>query len=218
MRLKFSGLLLLIVLVPAVLQAQTPVALALRLGSQGGGAEVAVGLAEKISARAGVYGLTYEFSATESDIDYDAELSLFSLSGLVDWHPTGGGPRLTGGLVINQNGLDLTSELAATYEVGGTVYTVEDVGNLLAEVDFNGVAPYLGVGWGRPAGAGQWTFLVDLGVIMQGSPQIDLSATGPIASEEEFQANMAREEDELQDELDGLSVYPVASIGLAYRF
>ena len=37
----------------------------------------------------------------------------------------------------------LTSELAATYEVGGTVYTVEDVGNLLAEVDFNGPEPKL---------------------------------------------------------------------------
>lgn len=49
-------------------------------------------------------------------------------------------------------------------------------------------------------------------------PDIDLFATGPIASDPTFQAHLAEEERGIQDELDILKFYPVLSISLVYRF
>ena len=54
--------------------------------------------------------------------------------------------------------------------------------------------------------------------MFQGSPTANLSATGPIASDPGFQADLAKEENNLQDDLDNFEYYPVISIGFNYRF
>jgi hypothetical protein len=86
-------------------------------------------------------------------------------------------------------------------------------------VEFRAVAPYIGIGWGNALDeAGHWGLATDLGVAFTGSPDMDLSATGPIAADPTFQARLAEEEKDIQDELDIFKVYPVLSISLFYRF
>ena len=81
------------------------------------------------------------------------------------------------------------------------------------------IAPYLGIGWRSAFGKEQrWGLLTDLGVAFLGRPKVALSATGPLASNPTFLGDLAREEEELEDDLDLLRFYPIFSISLFYRF
>ncbi len=98
-------------------------------------------------------------------------------------------------------------------------YAADEVGALGGDVDFRPVAPYIGIGWGNPLGrTGRWGLATDLGVAFTGSPDIDLCASGPIGADPTFQARLAEEEKDIQDDLDIFKIYPVLSINLYYRF
>lgn len=185
----------------------------------GAGLELERSFSDMFSARVGINYFPYDYSATEDDIDYDFELDLMSLGIFLDWHPFKGSFRLTGGLMYNSNSLDSTAESAATYEIGDQVYTGSEVGTLNGEIDFNDFAPYVGLGWNTAFGKDRkWGFICEFGVMFQGSPTADLSAIGPIATDTSFQAELAKEEDNLQDDLDNFEFYPNISIGFNYRF
>jgi hypothetical protein len=57
----------------------------------------------------------------------------------------------------------------------------------------------------------------DLGVILQ-TFDTTLSANGSAASSPEFQADLKKEQDDLQDDLDQFKIYPVLQFGVAYHF
>lgn len=84
---------------------------------------------------------------------------------------------------------------------------------------FNDIAPYAGIGWDTSFGKkDRFGLLVDLGVLYQGSPDVDFTAHGPIASNQAFQNDLSREEEDLENEIDEYEYYPVVSIGFGYRF
>ena len=188
-------------------------------GLLGAGLEVERSLTDKVSARVGINYFPYEYSGTEDDIDYNFELDLMTLGVFLDWHPFEGSFRLTGGLMYNNNSLDSTAKSAATFDIGDQTYTGSDVGTLSGKIDFNEFVPYVGLGWNTAFGKDRhWGFICELGVIFQGSPKADLTATGPIASDSAFMADLAKEENNLQDDLDNFEYYPNISFGICYRF
>ena len=84
------------------------------------------------------------------------------------------------------------------------------------------VAPYLGIGYGNV-----WTrgvnFYFDLGVMFQGSPKVNLTAScGPAvvgtATCTAIQGNVEAERQRVQAELDKYKYYPVANIGITIGF
>src|SRR5262245_2586291 len=78
----------------------------LKVGSLGLGAEFTKSLTPRLNVRVGGNFFNYSYSGFEDDIDYDFELKLKSLTGMIDLHPTGGAFRLSGGFVSNGNKLD----------------------------------------------------------------------------------------------------------------
>ena len=195
------------------------IAVAVKVGTLGVGAEGIARINSKLNAKLGVNAFQYDFSDTESDIEYDMELELLSFSALIDWFPSENGFRITGGLLVSQNSLDLDAQTTATYEIGDTTYTAAQVGSLTGELDFNDVCPYIGFGWGNPFGEDEsWLFLIDFGVMFQGSPEVDLNANGALANNAAFMADLAREQDNLENKVDEYEFYPVVSLGVAYRF
>lgn len=188
-------------------------------GLLGAGVELERSFTEKISARVGINYFPYDYSGTEDDIEYEFELDLMTLGLFLDWHPYEGSFRLTGGVMYNGNSLDSTAKPAAAFEIGDQIYPAALVGTLDGEIDFNEIAPYVGLGWNTAFGKDRnWGFIFELGVMFQGTPKADLSATGPIALDPEFQAELAKEEKNLQDDLDGFEFYPNISVGFNYRF
>lgn len=206
------------------------VAWSLRASTLGLGLEVTASLTERIAVRVGANGFAFDTDLTESGIDYEADLQLLSVSALVDWHPAANGFRVSAGLLINENELDLTGESDQDeFEIGDTTYTSDNL-RLSGLLDFEPVAPYLGIGWNSTFTKDRgWGFSVDLGVVFQGEPRVTLNGSGravrqsdgfavDAATDPRFQQDLLAEEDNLERELDDFEFYPVVAIGAVYRF
>ncbi|MDT8317587.1 MAG: hypothetical protein RQ824_06295 [bacterium] len=214
-----AGLFFLLIFIQPAAAGNSGVAVGVKAGTLGAGAEATVRLTDKLNLRLGGNQYSKEETGVEDDIEYDIELKLSSAAALFDWHPFGGVFRITAGALLNGNELEFDARPATTYTIGDTTYTIGEVGQLHGKVDFDDVAPYASIGWGNAVGKNRnITFSFELGAVFQGSPNVDLTATGTSASDLAFQAELQKEEDNLQDELDDYKIYPVAAIGLSYHF
>ena len=54
--------------------------------------------------------------------------------------------------------------------------------------------------------------------MFQGVPGVSLTADGTMSGNPAFQADLAKEEADVQDEADKFQFYPVLSIGISYQF
>ncbi len=168
----------------------------------------------EFNARLGLafFSYNYDGGGGTEDYSYSANLKLLSFSVLGDWFPFQNALRITGGLFVNLNKGDMKLTPAKTYTVGGSQYTPEKLGNLSALVDFNKVAPYLGIGIGNPtAGSSGLGFSLDIGTFYQGSPNVDLSADGLLTPS-------AEQGPVIEDNLSWFKFYPVVSLGISYKF
>lgn len=195
----------------------------IRAGTTGIGGDVAFELVPTLSARFGYSWLNFNTSVDSTDTNYDAKAKLSNGNLFLDWAPLGPFFRVTGGLVLNANKVDVTAQATGgTFTLGGTTYSAADVGTLTGTVKSgNSAAPYLGIGYGRVAGAGV-NFYADLGVMFQGTPKASLAATcgpaTPAALCSQIQASTALEAVDLQDSIKNFKYYPVASIGVTIGF
>lgn len=197
-----------------VAEAAGGLALTAKAGTLGLGLEASTSLLESLNARLGYNAFSYETDQTIDDIKYDLDLDLQSLSLLLDWHPLGGGFRVSAGVLANGN------EFKGSAPVGN--YTIGDIPftsvGLDASVDYKSTAPYLGIGWGNSVASEKgWGFNVDLGVMFQGSPEASLIPTGPNAGLVP-DSELIKEQQKLQDDVDDFKYYPVLSVGISYRF
>ena len=187
-----------------------------RISSLGAGLEIAKGFTPNFGVRAGFNYFSYAYDATESDVSYDLELELKSFAMFADWHPFKGAFRLSGGLIINGNGLTGNSKPTAPVEIGGTDYNLDSI-NL--DISYNTIAPYFGLGWDTTFGdRDNWGFAFDLGLIYSGSAEAALSVSGPDQVAAIGAGDVKKEQDELQNDLDSLKWWPVVSAGLVYQF
>jgi hypothetical protein len=188
-----------------------------KIGTLGIGIGGEYRLNESFGLGLGANYFKYDFDFTADDIDYDAELTLASATVLAHYYPKKGRFRLTGGLAFNGNKIDAQSKPEITVEIGDTTYPGVGAGTIDGDIDFRTVAPYLGLGWG-PSLEKRWGFTFDVGVLFQGSPDVNLTASGPISIIPGFQEDLAAEEQKVQDELEGFQYYPIIGLGLYYRF
>ena len=195
-------------------------ALGLKIGTLGPGVEAAAFVTSNLNLRAAGNYIAFNYKVGVDDINYNGNLRLSTLLGLVDLHPFGGGFRLSGGVVINDSKIDLTGKPANdTVKIGGTTYPSASVGQINGQATFDHIAPYAGIGYGAPVNDGtDFSFSFDLGVIIQSSPQISLSATGAAASDPTFRSDLNKERDRAQNVADKFRLYPVLSFGICYQF
>lgn len=217
----------LLVLVSAPAGAQ--VAITGKGGTLGVGAELTVRLAPQLNGRLGINGYNYSDRREASDIEYDAEANLRTATALLDWHPGGGGFRLSAGAVYNDTRIEGSSlpPASGSYIIGGVPVPVSLVGTLDAEADFDPVVPYVGLGWGNAVGqSGRVGFSLDIGAIFQGQADVTLIPVLPPDSpihttpgaRELLDILLEREAQDLEEEVADYDVYPVVSIGVSYRF
>jgi len=197
--------------------------LGLDVGTLGGGIELAHAFGERLGFRVSANGLNYNRTQTHESVDYDSKLQLESGRLLLDWFPFANNFRLSAGPMYNGNKLTLEGKPSAsgTFTFNGNTYSASDVASVNGKVDFRKVAPYAGLGYGRPIGKG-WSFAGDLGVLFQGTARTSLSATcgaaTPAGTCAQLQNDVAAEQNKLDDDMHKYRFYPVVSIGLAYVF
>jgi len=195
------------------------------VGTTGIGFHTTIPLRPNLNARLGMGYLGYTYSGRTRDMDYDLKLTANTYDALLDWYPSKDSAfRLTTGLSYNGNKIDVHARpnASGTYTIQGRAYDAASVGKVNGNVDFNKVAPYLGIGWGRRSAKEKgWSFSTDIGVMLQGAPKTSLSSSGCTASESvcrEFSNDVARENAALRDEVDKFKVYPVLRVGISYTF
>jgi hypothetical protein len=200
------------------------VGLSADIGTTGLGLHVTVPAMENVNARLGLNYLSYSYSGSTSQVDYDFKMKLNTFDALLDWHPMASGFRVSGGLVYNNNKIDATakSNATGTYTIQGHTYTAADAGQINGSIDFRKVAPYVGIGWGNAISADKgWGFSADLGALIQGSPNTSLTNTGCNAlavSCAQLATDVAAENKSLDDKVSKFNVYPVVRVGLSYKF
>ncbi len=193
------------------------------LGTPGVGIKYSTNISDNLDLKIGVNGFTYNHTGTESNINYDIDLKLFTVSALVDYHPFNNGFIISSGVMYNGNKVDYKGRpIGGTYDIGGTIYNATDVGSLTGKVSFNDVAPYLGIGYNSVLSSSGLHFTADLGVMYQGEPDSSLSVTCgsalTAAQCTQLQQDVFKEKQEFDDSIKGYKFYPVLSFGIAYRF
>lgn len=207
--------------------ATSDVAVAVRAGTPGVGLDLDLGLTPSFGIRVGFGGFNVNHSIDTSDVNYDGRLKLRTFTGLLDWYVFQGGFHLTAGVAGNGTKLDVVGQPSqGFYTIDGTTYSSSQLGSLTGELKFgNSVAPYLGLGWGNPAGeSSHLHLLLDVGAIYGGTPTVSLSAQcGPAAPPgsalcNQIESNVVTEQQKLRDKADILRWYPVVNLGVAVRF
>ncbi|MFN2644796.1 MAG: hypothetical protein ABR570_07395 [Burkholderiales bacterium] len=182
----------------------------IRAGTTGIGADVGFGIAPTLSARVGYSALKWGYDTSTSSVNYNGNLKLSNLSGLIDFHPFGPAFRFSGGIILNGNKYEATGRPTGGLP-GSFNATVEPA---------HRAAPYLGIGWGNVSGTGV-NFYTDLGVMFMGSPKATLSAdcTGLSGAQcSALQSQAAAEQSRLEDDLKRFKAYPVLNIGFTIGF
>ncbi|MGB0467149.1 MAG: hypothetical protein ACPGF7_06390 [Pontibacterium sp.] len=186
--------------------------------TQGFGLEVGYAMTESLTLRGAYYGANLDESEDIDGIDFDIELDMQNVGAFVDWKPMAdSGFRVSVGVISNGNELTATSSSSNSYDIGNTTYTAAQVGTLTGEIGFDSMAPYLSLGYDANL-TDNLVLGADLGVIFQGSPDVTYSATGALASDAAFLADLQREEDNAQSDIDDFKYLPVVKIALSYRF
>jgi len=196
------------------------IGLAAKIGTLGPGLEATIGIVEWLNLRAGGYYFRVRHGGSVSDVEYDFDVKLASVPLLADLHPFKNEFRITGGVIYNRNMADLDGTPNKITKIGDIEYTPEQIGELSGSVRFNNWAPYIGLGYGNAVldADKTWGFVFDIGVMWQGSPSIALSANGTLADNPIFQQNLAKQENDIQDDADVFRIYPVLSFGISYQF
>lgn len=213
MKFKLISPLLFLALMSANHLSAQNYAVALKISTLGINCEGIRSFGSSFNARIGFSIFNYQYNGVEGEEDYkyDADLRLLSFSALADWYPFKSSIHLTGGALINLNEGDLTLYPIKTYKIGGTLYTPQLLGNVSAKVKLNRVAPYLGIGFGMPTSGNHFTFSMDVGVIYQGAPKVDLTAKGLLEPS-------AEQGPLIEDNIKWFKFYPVISLGISYKF
>lgn len=197
-------------------------------GTLGLGVTLDQRIKDPLNARLALNYFTYSTKLTQDGIDYDATANLSSLAVLLDWHPWKGVFMLTGGILLNQSELTVDAKAKGQYNIGNEIYRGQAKVN--GTVSFRPLAPYLAMGWGSaPRKTQGLTWGVELGLVFQGKPSVELTGTGSatrqsdgllidLSNDAVFQQDLATEESNLAKDFEDFNIFPVLGFMLGYRF
>ncbi len=199
----------------------------------GAGVDLATPLSRHFGLRGQVNLLAFNYLFSIDGVDYDSRFNLQSGSVSIDWYPTHHSFRISPGVLYFKNNLTAVSGVAPGnyFELGsqGFINSVDDPLNGTASVVFSGhLAPMVTFGYNfLGKRAGRITMPIEFGIAYTGAAKIDVTLDGTacttegcftFSQNEEAQQSLQGEIRKLNRNLESYPVYPVASIGLAYRF
>ena len=144
-----------------------------------------------------------------------------AMQAFMNWHPFAGTFHFSTGAFLGSNRISVTgvSKNGSCLTLGGSTYATEQIGALSGDVELTRHAePYVGFGWSKTSLNGKIGFFTDFGILFTSPAKTSLSATGSLANDPSFQSNLRKEEKDLSRALKPLRNYPIAQIGLLYRF
>jgi hypothetical protein len=203
-----------------VVMASSPVAagdrvgVGVKAGTLGLGVDLTGRITDWFSIRGSYSKRDFSTSHETSGIEYDDDIALGAYGVMLDFHPFKGNFRLTAGYMRNRTGVDVTSTPTQDTKIGDTTYTPAEIGTLTGAIGFKQDVPYFGIGYGSAAkGPHRVKFLLDAGVLSQGSAQVTLTSNTGLVS----QADLDKEIQQIEDDIKNYKLYPVLSLGISFR-
>lgn len=199
--------------------AQAQVAVGAHVGTPGVGVEAQLSLGPVFTLRGSIDRLGHDFDESYDGIDYGGEFDFNTVGAFIDLHPFANGFLISGGAYLGERKIRLDAEPTVPVEIGGAVFTPSQVGQLSGAVTLSDLSPFIGVGFDntftRP---GRWGVRAILGAALSEDPDVALDSTGgSLSNNAAFRARLEDEADRIRDETD-YGLFPVAQIGLTYRF
>ena len=213
-----------------------------KISTLGIGIEAATAVTVQSNVRGGVNFFSYDRSFSHDGIDYGAQLRLRSVEAHYDWFLGRGFHVSPGLLVYNANRAEGSASVPGgrSFTLGSRSYVSNPANPIkgTAEFDFSErkVAPMITFGIGNLLRRSGRRFSVgfEAGVVFQGQPKAALSLTGSAclagfcldaASSPQVQSDIRAEENKVNNGTPPWDVvqsilrfYPVASVGVGYRF
>ncbi len=214
-----AGIWALLIAMPALAQGEgARVTVGVTGGSLGVGPEVGVRISPTIGVRASASFLEINHDFGIDDIDYHGKAKLESYGAVVDLYPFSSGFRISGGARIDKNRVHVVSTPTSPVTVGDATFTPAQIGTLSGEVDAEEFAPTVTVGYAGGLTKGL-KFGVDAGVMFQGKPEVhNLAATGSLATNPTFIAELEKERVKINDKVDDYKFYPIVQLSVFYAF
>jgi hypothetical protein len=219
-----------------VREPHTSVGVAAKVSTLGAGVDVAVPVLERANVRVGFSMFTLNRDFDDDGITLAASLKLRSVSASFDWFAFGGGFHISPGVMLyNGNEVDIQASVppGQSFDLGdeelfsSTTNPITGTG----KVDFDKVAPSLTLGWGNilPRGSRRWSVPFELGLVYSRAPTATVTFAGSaclqngtncrnVATDATLQADVAREQAKLNDDLAVLKILPILSLGFSYKF
>ena len=187
------------------------------ISTLGAGAEAGFRAGPYLGVRLDASFLSFDYNRSIDSIPYKFGVNLRSGGPVLDLYPFAGSFHLTAGARINGNGADVSATPGSNVTINGDTFTPAQVGTLTGSLKYNRVAPYLGIGYsGRPT---RWLELgLDLGVLYQGKPSVNLAASGQFANNPSLAADIAQEETNVENRLGFTTWYPVVTFAALFHF
>jgi hypothetical protein len=201
---------------PAAAFAIEPAWVGARAGTGGVGAEVGVRIIPTIVVRGIGQGYSFDYNETISGIAYTGTADLGSFGAQLDFRPPLIPFYATAGIFANNNKFDFSATPTGTVSVGTTTYQGSQVGTLTSKATFDDVA-YFG-GLGLKLGLGPIEAALEGGIYYQGDPNVVFTASGPLATNPAFQADLAREKAKIVDKLDSAKYWPMVTLQARWKF
>ena len=214
------------------------VALGVKAGILGVGAEAATPLGWRFNLRGGANFFSYADNLSSDGISYNANLHFRSAEASLDWFPMAGGFHISPGALL-YNGNQVTASAAVpggqTFTLNGTTYTSSSTDPVTgsASLSFTKAAPKVTMGWGNliPRSGRHFSVPVDLGFAYVGDPKVALNLAGTacytyegapycanVATDPTIQSNVTAQKAKIQKDAQDARFFPLFSLGFAYRF
>jgi hypothetical protein len=198
-------------------------ALGVQAGTTGFGVEGQFRATDRINLRAGGDFFSYEEEFATDDVDYSGDIDFKTASAFIDLHPFDNGLFVSAGGYTGDRTVAFSATSNTSAEIGDVVFTPEQIGTLTGEADFGSFAPFLGVGFNNTFRTnGPIGFKAVIGAAFGQEPEVTLRRSGgvtlPTQIQTQFDAELRKEERELEEDASSLKTFPVVQVGLTYRF
>jgi hypothetical protein len=203
----------------SALAEDSPFAVGVSLGTQGIGLTGQYKFSDYVVGRADLDSFTFQKNFTSDNITYDGHVKFSNLGVAADFHPMKSDLYLRLGIDSGTRDVNMTSTPSSNTVIGGTSYTPSQIGTITTKVAFPKSSTLVGIGTDgslyKDAGFHVGTFF---GLQLSSAPATTMSATGLLATDPTFQANLAKEKTSVQDSVKDFKTYPVFKITANYRY
>ena len=187
-----------------------------KIGTLGYGVDVGYQATDMLGGRVIWRDYSSDFDFDVDEDSFDASVDIGGFGALVDFYPTRGNFRISGGIMQLDNSAEVSSTITRDYTSGGVPTTGS--ADIKGKVEYNSTSPMLAIGWHDYVGK-NFSYDISLGAVYMGSPEISLRSVGGVAAgEPEVEAEIDDLADDIEDDLSGLNFYPVIEFGMTFHF